>query len=46
LGNKIDLEDEREVPESKIKSFLKANNTVFYEETSAKQGTNIEKVFY
>ncbi len=40
VGNKVDLEDERAVPNDKITSFCKENNFLFLP-TSAKSGENI-----
>jgi len=44
VGNKSDLEGEREVNREVAKNFAKENNLLFLE-TSAKNGTNIEKIF-
>ncbi|KAJ5077765.1 ras-related protein rab-10 [Anaeramoeba ignava] len=44
LGNKFDLEKERIVPKEKGQKFAKENKVSFLE-TSAKDGTNIEKAF-
>ena len=45
VGNKIDLEDKREVSYEDGENFAKENGMLFYE-TSAKNGDNIEKMFY
>ena len=45
VGNKIDLEDKREVSYEDGENFAKENGMLFYE-TSAKNGDNIEKIFY
>lgn len=44
VGNKSDLETEREVNKEVAKNFAKENNLLFLE-TSAKNGTNVEKIF-
>lgn len=44
VGNKCDLESERQVNKEVAKNFAKENNLLFLE-TSAKSGTNIEKIF-
>lgn len=44
VGNKSDLESERQVNKEVAKNFAKENNLLFLE-TSAKSGTNIEKIF-
>jgi small GTP-binding protein len=44
VGNKSDLEDEREVTEEEIEKFCNLNNFVYYE-TSAKTGDNVESLF-
>lgn len=43
-GNKLDLEDEREVPKEEAKQFADENGYIFYE-TSAKTGENVNNVF-
>jgi len=45
IGNKIDLEDNREVPTEKGQQFYKDNKLDFFLETSAKTGINVEDVF-
>ena len=45
IGNKIDLEDKREVSFEEGEKFAKENNMMFLE-TSAKNGDNIENIFY
>ena len=44
IGNKINLENEREVQKIDGENFAKNNNIQFYE-TSAKDGTNVNYVF-
>lgn len=44
VGNKVDLEGERQVDKNVAKEFSKENNLLFME-TSAKNGQNIEKIF-
>jgi len=44
LANKMDISNEQTVPSSELQEFAKKNN-LFYEEVSAKDGTNIEKAF-
>ena len=44
IGNKIDLENKREVQKVDGENFAKKNNIQFYE-TSAKDGTNVNYVF-
>jgi len=44
VGNKSDLEQEREVPKEEAEEFAKNNNMLFYE-TSALTGENIQKLF-
>ena len=44
IGNKIDLEKEREVQKVDGENFAQKNNIQFYE-TSAKDGTNVNYVF-
>lgn len=38
FGNKIDRENERKVPQKKVEEWLKKNNEIPYEETSALEG--------
>ena len=45
IGNKIDLEDNREVPTEKGQQFCKDNKLDLFLETSAKTGINVEDVF-
>ena len=44
IGNKIDLEDKREVSYEEGKNFAEENNLLFFE-TSAKDGNNIQEIF-
>ena len=44
IGNKIDLEDKREVTFEEGENFAKENNLLFFE-TSAKNGNNINEIF-
>ena len=45
VGNKIDLEDKREVEQEEAEKFCKENKYEYFE-VSAKDGTNIEKMLY
>ena len=45
IGNKLDLEDKREVSYDEGKNFAEENNLLFFE-TSAKEGNNIEEIFF
>ena len=45
VGNKIDLNNKREVSYEEGENFAKNNSMLFYE-TSAKNGDNIENIFY
>ena len=42
FGNKVDLIDQRQVFEDKVKEFLKRNPEFVYYETSAVDGSNVE----
>ena len=44
IGNKIDLEEQREVSYEEGKNFAEENNLIFFE-TSAKDGNNIKEIF-
>ena len=44
IGNKIDLEEQREVSYEEGKNFAEENNLLFFE-TSAKDGNNIQEIF-
>ena len=44
VGNKIDLEDKREVSYEEGKNFAEENDLLFFE-TSAKDGNNIREIF-
>ena len=45
LGNKVDLESSRTVPQTLIQEFLVNNPTIIYYETSALDGSNVNEVF-
>ena len=45
FGNKKDKVSERQVPREKIDDWLKKNNDLPYDETSALDGSNIEAAF-
>ena len=45
IGNKADLENEREVDYDVAQKFKEENQILFFEETSAKTGLNSKKVF-
>ena len=45
IGNKADLEDERQVQTEIGEKFAKQNKTSLFMETSAKTGFNVQKVF-
>ncbi len=45
LGNKVDLESERKVPEAKALGWCKSNGNIPHFETSAKDGTQIKEAF-
>ena len=45
IGNKIDLENKREVSYEEGKNFAEENNLLFFE-TSAKEGNNIKEIFF
>lgn len=44
VGNKIDLEEQRQVPTEEIQKFAQENG-YFFKEVSAKAGINVDKVF-
>ena len=44
IGNKIDLENKREVSYEEGKNFAEENDLLFFE-TSAKEGNNIQEIF-
>eukprot|EP00794_Sanderia_malayensis_P006022 gene6022-6722_t len=46
VGNKKDLESQREVPENDAKQFAEFNSIHTNIETSAKDSTNVEEAFY
>ena len=45
VGNKCDLENQREVSKEEAKKFAENYKIEFFYETSAKDGTNVEKLF-
>ena len=45
IGNKADLENERQVTNNEAKKFQEENQILYFEETSAKTGLNAKKVF-
>ena len=45
IGNRADLEDEREVTREVAEKFCKEHNIARFFETSAKTGQNVEDVF-
>ena len=45
IGNKADLENEREVTYEEAKKYKEENQILYFEETSAKTGLNAKKVF-
>ena len=45
VGNKSDLEDEREISIERVKEFSELNDISFHMETSALTGDNIELLF-
>ena len=45
IGNKVDLEKEREVPKDQGEQYYKTNNINFFTESSAKTGINAQNIF-
>lgn len=45
IGNKNDLTDNRQVSFEEALGFMHKNNIDYFEETSAKQGFNVEEIF-
>ena len=45
LGNKVDRENERQVPNDRVQEFLKRNPEMIYYETSALDGSNVNQAF-
>ena len=45
LGNKVDKENEREVPQEKVEQWLKKNPDIIYYEVSALEGSNVNQAF-
>ena len=45
VGNKADLEYMREVTVESVLEFKEMNNILYYTETSAKSGKNVEQLF-
>ena len=46
IGNKLDLESEREVSREEAMRFQRENNIKYWVETSAKSGEQIESLFF
>ncbi|CDW83777.1 cg5915-pa [Stylonychia lemnae] len=44
FGNKLDKAEERKVPIQRVEEWLQKNNDIPYEETSAIEGANVEKI--
>lgn len=45
IGNKVDREEDRKVPESKARKWCKDNGDIPYFETSAKDNKNVKEAF-
>lgn len=45
IGNKNDLTDDRQVSYEEALNFMHKNNLDYFEETSAKEGLNVEEIF-
>jgi GTPase SAR1 family protein len=45
IGNKNDLTDDRQVSYEDALNFMHKNNLDYFEETSAKEGYNVEEIF-
>jgi GTPase SAR1 family protein len=45
VGNKSDLENDREVPMEDALKFKQDNNMLYFTETSAKSGDNVDRLF-
>lgn len=45
LGNKVDLENERQVSQDRVTEFLKQNPEMIYYETSAVDGRHVNEAF-
>ena len=45
LGNKVDREQDRQVPQDKVEHWLKKNPDIIYFEVSAMDGSNVNQVF-
>jgi GTPase SAR1 family protein len=45
IGNKNDLTDDRQVTYEEALNFMHKNNLDYFEETSAKEGLNVEEIF-
>ena len=45
IGNKVDLDDKRQIEKEEAKDFVKRNNVKLFLETSAKTGFNAQNVF-
>ena len=45
IGNKVDLENERKVSLEEARKYKEENHILYFEETSAKTGINVQEVF-
>ena len=45
IGNKLDMEPQRQVPQKKALAWCKTKGNIPYFECSAKEGTNVEQAF-
>ena len=46
LGNKVDLENERQVTKGQVEEWLQTNNDLLHYETSALDGTQVNEAFH